>query len=610
MSDSEPSGTDDGIRATASIVRLESRPAVCLEITSTRDGLAVVTIAHALPSGVTPSSVEPMAAGQGIETVALPAGQLTVRAVIEPSSTLSLTYLLDAEPEQPLPAPTVEEVVAVSPEDGPAAPELRWVTDAGERLVLTARDPATHPLGSGARGLLVEAAASQAGDPVAEAELSAATRARDPTDRPAIGIIATPENADAIYGAILRAQERGFQTLVACTATVDEEVPQLARRLGAIVEADSSVTQPSSEAQLEHVLSKIAKQRGHPGIVFQTAACPRIDFEATIAAFDRGGFEVRAVPEDTEHRTQGAVLVGIPAYNSEGTIADIVQEARQYCDEVLVVDDGSEDRTAQRAREAGASVVIHRRNRGYGGALKTTFREAAQREITYLITLDADGQHDPGDIPRLIEGQRSTDADVVVGSRFVTGSTTRVPLVRAVGLSLVNALTNLSLGRFRPRAWLRDTQSGYRLYSGDAVESLTTAADIGDGMWASTDIIYHLTREQFTFTEIGTTIRYDLENTSSEGAVSHGIGLVRNIFGMLEHTHPLVLVGAPGLLAVFVGTLLGVSALQQALGGAPSVALTVTAILVVLLGVILIGTATLLHTINTHPFFRNDRWED
>jgi hypothetical protein len=609
MSDSEPSGTDDGIRATASIVRLESRPAVCLEVTSTREGAAVATITHALPPGVTPSSVEPMAAGPGVETVSLPAGQLAVRAVIGPSSTLTLTYLLDAELEQPLPAPTVEEVVTVAPEDGPAAPELRWVTDDGERLVLTARDPATHPFGAGVRGLLVEAAVSQAGVPVVEAELPAATCARNPTDRPAIGIIATPENADAVYGVILRAQERGFQTLVACTATVDEEVPHLARRLGAIVEADSSVTRPSSDAELECALARAARERGHPGIVFQTAACPRIDFEATMAAFDRGGFEVRAVPEVT-HRTRGAVLVGIPAYNSEGTIADIVREARQYCDEVLVVDDGSEDGTAQRAREAGASVVIHRRNRGYGGALKTTFREAARREIAYLITLDADGQHDPGDIPRLIDGQRSTGVDVVVGSRFVTGSTTRVPLVRAVGLSLVNTLTNLSLGRFRPRAWLRDTQSGYRLYTGDAVESLTTATDIGDGMWASTDIIYHLTREQFTFTEIGTTIRYDLENTSSEGAISHGVGLVRNIFGMLEHTHPLVLVGVPGLLAVFVGTLLGMNALQRALGGAPSVGLTVAATLVVLLGVMLIGTATLLHTINTHPFFRNDRWED
>jgi len=93
------------------------------------------------------------------------------------------------------------------------------------------------------------------------------------------------------------------------------------------------------------------------------------------------------------------VLAAIPAYNEEAAIADVVTETKQYADLVLVIDDGSSDDTVLLAKEAGATVIEHEENGGYGAALRTAFREANRRRADHLVILDGDGQHDPSDIP-------------------------------------------------------------------------------------------------------------------------------------------------------------------------------------------------------------------
>jgi len=603
---SEQVTEDSGVSVSAALDRSGPLPAVSLTVASSRETPVVAVVEHEPPAGTSFASADPATESEGsVGAVSLPAGRLRARVVLGPEETVSFAYPLDSDPESDLSAPRVTAVAELAPDDPPEVPIVRWV-GADETLTLAAREGGSHPLAGENTPVVVEAVGSPAGTPIDGVALPAPTRWRAAADRPAIGIVVTRENADAAYGAVLRAQDRGFRAFVA-PVDGDGETRRIAARLGAVVvdpeEADGDAT-----LRAERALSRAARDRDHPGVVFQSTGCPRIDYDATLDAFERDGFEVRAVPEADGRRGPGSVLVAIPAYNAEATIGEVVREAARHCEEVLVVDDGSKDGTAMAAREAGATVVIHPRNRGYGGALKTAFEEAARREVDDLVTLDADGQHDPADIPRLLESRRTTGADVVVGSRYAEGSNTRLPRVRAVGLAFVNGLTNLSLGRFRPRTWLRDTQSGYRLYSGEAAESLSHAADIGDGMWASTDIIYHLSRERFAFAEVGTTIEYELENTSSESPIEHGVGLVRNIVAMLQHTHPLVLVGVPGIVTVLVGTLLGVISLQRALGGESAMQVTIAATLALLLGVVMVGTAVLLHVINTHPMFRADRW--
>src|SRR6202035_4265620 len=92
----------------------------------------------------------------------------------------------------------------------------------------------------------------------------------------------------------------------------------------------------------------------------------------------------------------------IPAYNEEKHIGEVVRRTRQKLDDVLVVDDGSQDTTADRAREAGAEVIVHPENRGKGETIKTGLRHWLERQIDFVIILDSDGQHRPEEIDRLV----------------------------------------------------------------------------------------------------------------------------------------------------------------------------------------------------------------
>lgn len=252
---------------------------------------------------------------------------------------------------------------------------------------------------------------------------------------------------------------------------------------------------------------------------------------------------------------QSMVVIGIPAYNEANSIASVVETAVEHGDAVFVVDDGSRDETASEAREAGATVIEHDYNRGYGTALKTLFRAAERRDADQLVILDADNQHDSADIPRLVSKQLETDADIVIGSRFVDGSTTTVPVYRRLGLSVVNTLTNLSIGKLRPGTRITDTQSGFRVYNRRAIAGLASDETIGTQMSASTDILYHAHKRGYEVAEIGISVRYDVENASSYDPITHGYGLVTNIAKTLQTSHPLISFGVPGVL----GLLLSVS---------------------------------------------------
>lgn len=123
----------------------------------------------------------------------------------------------------------------------------------------------------------------------------------------------------------------------------------------------------------------------------------------------------------------------MPAYNEAKRIRSVLEAVRtQVAGDLLVVDDGSFDDTAGEARRAGARVAVHPVNLGYGAALQTGYRYALRHGYDAVLQLDADGQHDPASIPRLLA--RLADADVVVGSRFLDASSYRPPLLRRAGM--------------------------------------------------------------------------------------------------------------------------------------------------------------------------------
>src|SRR5215831_11613304 len=111
-------------------------------------------------------------------------------------------------------------------------------------------------------------------------------------------------------------------------------------------------------------------------------------------------------------------LVCIPAYNAEKTVGNVVKKCLAYVDKVIVCDDGSSDNTVKAARESGAQVIFHEQNQGYGGSIISLFNAARDQKADAMVTIDADGQHNPDEIPRLLKKLSEKNLDVVIGSRF------------------------------------------------------------------------------------------------------------------------------------------------------------------------------------------------
>jgi len=367
-------------------------------------------------------------------------------------------------------------------------------------------------------------------------------------EKPAVGLVATDENAAAVARTTIRAIERGLSVFVA--VDIENGTPaRIAERLGAtVIEVDIGDTDTDA---LATALAGTAQNSSHPGILFHGECHERMAFTESLERFEA---EPESITEAVGQPARADILVGIPAYNEADTVGDVVHDASEYVDEVLVVDDGSSDETARRARKAGATVVEHDRNRGYGQALKTVFAEASRRDPDSLVILDGDDQHDTEDIPRLLEEQRESNAEIVIGSRFGESTETDIPLYRRFGLWVITVLTNLSFGSFRREARIQDTQSGFRSYDSTAVSMFAEHSEvIDDRMSASIDILSFAYDNDFTITEVPTTITYDVDNASSHNPVSHGLNIVNKILKTFERKRPITALGVPGVVLALAG---------------------------------------------------------
>jgi glycosyltransferase involved in cell wall biosynthesis len=164
------------------------------------------------------------------------------------------------------------------------------------------------------------------------------------------------------------------------------------------------------------------------------------------------------------------IIAIIPALNAAHTIGKVVEETARQLETVLVIDDGSADATGEVARAAGAIVVRHEVNRGKGAALKTGFAWALEQHADAVITLDADGQHLPGEIPKFVTGWSVGGADLIIGGRA----------------HLFNQMLPRRRNANRFSAWtiskaagvpVADSQSGFRLYSAALLRSLRLRTD-------------------------------------------------------------------------------------------------------------------------------------
>lgn len=285
------------------------------------------------------------------------------------------------------------------------------------------------------------------------------------------------------------------------------------------------------------------------------------------------------------------VLAAIPAFNEGPTIGSVVLRARQYAQEVVVIDDGSTDDTAEIAGLAGAVVLTHPVNQGYGGALRSCFAYGRESVAGVMVVLDGDGQHDPADIPRVLEPILSGRADVSVGSRFLQKNATEVPRYRRVGIGILTILTNLGT---KNGTRLRDAQSGFRAYSRRAMEVIDPR-DIDMG--ASTEIIWDANRHGLVVTEVPIQATYR-ESRSRRNPLQHGLSVVGSMVRYVETEHPLLFFAVPGIALAMLGVGLGYFVLdvyRKGLGFPIGWALVT--VLVLLLGMLLAFTGLILHAV-------------
>lgn len=212
-------------------------------------------------------------------------------------------------------------------------------------------------------------------------------------------------------------------------------------------------------------------------------------------------------------------IVIIPAFNEQAAIGEVVEKSLQYADDVLVVDDGSSDNTCEIAEKAGASLLKHPTNFGKGVSLRDAFAHVEGYDI--VVTIDGDGQHNPDEIPKLIEPIIKDNADFVNGSRYLNGFEENTPAYRRVGQRVLDIATNITAGTS-----VTDSQSGFRAFKGSTI-SCYKFRDPGFGI--ESEMIADAAENNLEILEVPITVKYDVENSSTKGPVTHGVGVLLKI---------------------------------------------------------------------------------
>lgn len=244
----------------------------------------------------------------------------------------------------------------------------------------------------------------------------------------------------------------------------------------------------------------------------------------------------------------------IPCYNEEATIGSIVLKAKRYVNRVLVIDDGSTDDTAKIAKEAGATVISHRKNGGKSSGIKTGFKYALENGFDYVVTIDGDGQHNPEEIPVVLGNVMNNGHDISIG--FRSGASTEMPSWRKVGKRVLDYATGFGSGGF-----VTDSQCGFRAFNKKAVNSLTPRLNGGAFSVESEQLIKaHELGLNFVNTHVS--CRYKNLDTSTKNPASHGFSVLKYVILLVAEKRPLLFISAPGFVLVLIGIFFGIHTLQ------------------------------------------------
>jgi len=283
-----------------------------------------------------------------------------------------------------------------------------------------------------------------------------------------------------------------------------------------------------------------------------------------------------------------SILVAIPAFNEGPTIGSVVLRAKQHAEEVVVIDDGSTDDTAEIASLAGAHVIQHARNLGKGAAIRSAWLFARERHPKVLVLIDADHQHDPKDIPRIVEPILAGDADVVLGVRW--GKTSRMPLYRRFGKRALDYATAAAT----KNGMLTDSQCGFRVFSSRALSAIEPT---DNGLSIESQMLMEAQETKLRIQEVNIDARYDLDgSTVTPGR--HGSSVLGRIITLVSEKRPLLFFGVGGAALLLIASALGVIVLQTYYSTSPHQLAVGYMFIVVFLGIIGIITIFIGVTLN------------
>ena len=282
------------------------------------------------------------------------------------------------------------------------------------------------------------------------------------------------------------------------------------------------------------------------------------------------------------------ITIGIPAYNEEKNIASIITKLKNITDSIIVCDDGSSDMTSEISKNLGAIVISHKKNMGYGAAIRTIFQKSVELDSDILVTFDADGQHRIDDVNKILQPLENNEADIVIGSRFLDNES-KVPNYRKIGIKVITQVTNASL-----KKKLTDSQSGFRAYNKQA---LTQISPSEMGMGISTEILIKASNKGLRIAEIPITILYH-DDASTHNPVSHGTSVLVSTIKFTSIEHPLKFYGIPSIIFLIIGSAFTYSAVQYYVEiGRLNTNLTVIGAGAILIGLVLLISAILLYSI-------------
>jgi glycosyltransferase involved in cell wall biosynthesis len=283
----------------------------------------------------------------------------------------------------------------------------------------------------------------------------------------------------------------------------------------------------------------------------------------------------------------------IPAYNEELAIGSVVINTSGFVDHIIVVDDGSGDRTAEIAEKAGAQVIRHTENMGKGAALKTGFDAINKTDI--VVTIDSDGQHNPQEIPLLIKPIVDGEADIVNGSRYLDKQDNGTPTYRRLGQTVLDGATNLSSGLN-----ITDSQSGFRAF---ATYTIPAFRFTKTGFSIESEMLMDAAEKDFKIMEVQIGVSYDNNTNGSsihtKNPLSHGLGVLVKILQDMEFRRPLYYFTLPGLVLIIFGMITGLFYFGKYLDGQTTTLMpTIIAGLIGLGGIFIAFTGIILHSVS------------